>query len=162
MENCDRLINNRNIYEPIRCLNLLLDSWPVPWSLRGEKLPMYKADFSSVTTETTIKELKKTFHKQKQWKEDWILSWCLKQLLYRRGKIFRAIESYECADLNKPLDRVFCAYSCRITSNKNKQGDNFEPKSLKVMTTALRGTKDNGYTCPTCEPGFEYTPWFPC
>lgn len=39
-----------------------------------------------------------------------------------------------------------------------KQGDNFEPKSLKVMTTALRGTKDNGYTCPTCEPGFEYTP----
>lgn len=43
-------------------------------------------------------------------------------------------------------------------SNINKQGDNFEPKSLKVMTTALKGTKDNGYTCPTCEPGFEYTP----
>ena len=68
------------------------------------------------------------------------------------------IESYESADLNKPLDRVFYAYSCRLTSNKNKQGYNFEPKSLKVMTTALKGTKDNGYTCPTCEPGFEYTP----
>ena len=68
-------------------------------------------------------------------------------IVQKRKDFFMQIESYEPADLNKPLDRVFYAYSCRLASNKNKQGDNYESKSLKVMTTALEGIKENGYTC---------------
>ena len=43
MENCDWIINNRNILEPIGCCNLLA----------------YKADFSSVARENTSEEFKK-------------------------------------------------------------------------------------------------------
>ena len=90
-------------------------------------------------TATTIEELKNCSKNENTAKStDFWLSvwkkWCLEK------KITDEIENYEPAELNTLLEHFYAEV-------KNKQGEDYEPESLKVMMASLdRHLKNKGYT----------------
>ena len=94
--------------------------------------------FAFATT-TTIEELKNCSKNENTAKStDFLLSvwkkWCLEK------KITDEIEYYEPAELNTLLEHFYAEL-------KNKQGEDHEPESLKVMMASLdRHLKNKGYT----------------
>ena len=113
----------------------------MPWSCEWKNCQCTKLILVRSRQKLPLKNWKRTFKNENTEKTTgyWVDVWnnyCTKE-----ERFSEQIESYEPADHKKTLDRVFYAYSCRLTSNKNKQGDNYESKSLKVTTTALEGIK---------------------
>ena len=90
-------------------------------------------------TATTIEDMKNcsknenTANSTDFWLAVW-KKWCLEK------KITDEIENYEPAELNDLLEHFYAEV-------KNKQGEHYEPESLKVMMASLdRHLKNKGYT----------------
>ena len=93
----------------------------------------------SLATETTIEELKNSSKNENTvrstgfWLSVW-KKWCLEK------EIADEIEKYEPTQLNALLERFYAEL-------KNRNGEDYEPDSLKVMINSLdRHLKDKGYT----------------
>ena len=93
--------------------------------------------FSSATA-TTIQQLKNSSINENKvkstafWLSVW-KKWCLEK------EIAAEIENYEPTQLNSLLERFYAEI-------KNKDGEDYEPESLKVMITSLdRRLKNKGY-----------------